>query len=379
MALTADERDELRATARGLLARDSSPARVREVIAEPAGLDDKLWARMVELGWTSIHVDARYGGAGSGHADLAVVVHELGRALTPSPFLASAVLATSALSLASAESVAGPLLSSLAEGSTIGSVALANEAGSYDLSRLTTTWSEAGGKLRLDGSSGFVLDADVADVLVVAGRRDDGTVAAVAVDASAAGIGVERAPTVDQTRRLFRVTFDGVAVPADRMLCAPGPHAARLLDRVLAIGVIAAAGDAAGAAERALEITADYAKERLQFGKPIGSFQAVKHHCANMAIAVEASRAAARASAAALDQDPSGWATAAAIAGSFVGPACSEACALEMRVHGGIGFTWEHDTHLHLKRVKLDEVLFGTPSWHRRRLADAVFPTVLGA
>ena len=115
----------------------------------------------------------------------------------------------------------------------------------------------------------------------------------------------------------------------------------------------------------------------MQFGKPIGSFQAVKHHCANMAVNVESSRAATRAAAVELDGDPAGWATTAAITASYVGPACSEVCGLAMRVHGGIGFTWEHDTHLQMKRVKLDEVLFGTPSWHRRRLADAVFPSLV--
>jgi alkylation response protein AidB-like acyl-CoA dehydrogenase len=183
---------------------------------------------------------------------------------------------------------------------------------------------------------------------------------------------------VDETRRLFTVTFDGVAVAADRLLCEPGAAAERLLDGVLSLGVVAAAGDATGVAEVALDVTSAYAKERTQFGKPIGSFQAVKHHCANMAMAVEASRAATRAAAEALDGDPAQWRTAAGITASYVGPACAEVCALEMRVHGGIGFTWEHDTHLHLKRVKLDEVLFGTPSWHRRRLADAVFPTIVG-
>jgi alkylation response protein AidB-like acyl-CoA dehydrogenase len=379
VALTATERDELQAAARGLLGRASSPARVRELAAEPAGFDAQLWAQMIELGWTSIHIDERHGGAGCGYADLAVVVHELGRALTPSPFLASAVLATGALSLAADESVAGPLLAALAQGDAIGSVAFANATGSYDPARLTTTWTEASNGLRLDGTSGFVLDADVADFLVVAATRDDGTLVAAVVDTSTAGVSVERAPTVDETRRLFSVTFDGVPVAGDRLLCPPGAPAGALLDGVLAMGVTAAAGDAVGAAERALELTAEYAKERLQFGKPIGTFQAVKHHCANMAIAVTASRAAARAAADALDEDPSGWATAAAIAASYVGPACSEACALELRVHGGIGFTWEHDTHLRLKRVKLDEVLFGSPAWHRRRLADAVFPAIVGA
>ena len=377
MALTADERDELRATARALLGRASSSERVREVVAGPDGFDRALWAQFVELGWTSIHIDERHGGAGCGWADLAVVVQELGRALTPSPFLASAVLATGALSLATNESVAGQLLPRLVDGSAIGSVAFANASGSYEPGQLATRWSEVGSGVRLDGTAGFVLDADVADVLVVAARHDDGRVIAVVVDTTEPGIAVERVPTVDETRRLFTVSFDGVDVGADRLLCAPGPDADALLDRVLSLGAVAAATDAAGTTEQALEATAAYAKERMQFGKPIGSFQAVKHHCANMAIAVEASRAAARAAADALDGDPATWATAASIATSYVGPACAEACALEMRVHGGIGFTWEHDTHLHLKRVKLDEVLFGTPSWHRRRLADAVFPGIV--
>jgi alkylation response protein AidB-like acyl-CoA dehydrogenase len=188
---------------------------------------------------------------------------------------------------------------------------------------------------------------------------------------------IKRVPTVDQTRRMFTVAFDGVTLGADRLLCDPGAAAEELWQRVLTLGVFAAACDAAGAAEQALEVAAEYARQRLQFGRPIGSFQAVKHHCANMAIGVEASRAAVRAAAVELDTDPSSWAITAGITSSYVGPACSEVCALAMRVHGGIGFTWEHDTHLQMKRVKLDEVLFGTPAWHRRRLADTVFPTLV--
>ena len=141
---------------------------------------------------------------------------------------------------------------------------------------------------------------------------------------------------------------------------------------MLAVGVIAAACDATGAAGHVLERAAEYAKERSQFGKPIGTFQAVKHHCANMAIGVHASRAAASAAAAALEGDPGDWPARAAVASSYVGPACSDVCALGLLVHGGIGFTWDHDSHLYLKRAKLDEVLFGTPSWHRRRLAQTL-------
>ena len=366
--------NELQTTVRSLLDQQSSSARVRAVVADPAGFDRDLWVQMVELGWTTIHVAEAHGGAGYGYADLAVVLHELGRAVTPSPFLASAVLASGALALADNEDVAHEALARLAAGEALGAVALTGADGSPDLSRLTLEWRREGGAVRLDGVSGFVLDADLADVLVVAARDEAGTVAALAVDARTPGIEVVHTPTVDQTRRLFRVTIDGVTVDEDRHLCIPGPEAEDLLERVLALGVVAAACDAVGTAERAMDGAAAYAKDRMQFGRPIGSFQAVKHHCADMAIAVEAGRAATRAAAEVLDGDPSAWATTAAVTSSYVGPAASNACDLALRVHGGIGFTWEHDAHLLLKRAKLDEVLFGTPSWHRRRLADAVFP-----
>ncbi len=375
MPLSVEERDELRTTARALLERESSSDRVRAAVDEPPGFDGELWKTMVELGWTSVHLDERVGGAGCGFADLSLLLHELGRAITPSPFLAS-VLTSSALMLADNEDVAVDLLSAFTSEGCLGSVAFAGEDGSYDHMRLTTSWRSEGESLRLDGASGYVLDADLAEVLVVAARDRDDVIATVAVDPRATGVRVERVPTVDQTRRLFSVYFDGVVVGQDRMLCDPGPKAGELLDHVLAVGVIAAACDATGAAEKTLENAAGYATERMQFGKPIGSFQAVKHHCADMAIAVKASRAATAAAAEALDGDRGAWVTTAAITSSYVGPACAEVCALGLLVHGGIGFTWEHDSHLYLKRVKLDELLFGTPSSHRRRLADAVFPTL---
>ena len=377
MTLSPEERDELRTTARGVLGRGSSSEQVRRAITSDAGHDAELWSQMVELGWTTIHIPEEHGGAGCGYVELAVVVHELGRALTPSPFLASAVLATGALLEAEHIDAAAAPLARLAAGEAVGSVAFASIDGSYDVDRLGVRWAADGSSIQLDGSAGFVLDADLADLMVVAARGADGTAAAVVIDPRVTGVRIERAATVDLTRRLFTVSFDSVQLSADSMLAQPGPSSARLLDRVLALGVVAAAADAVGAAEQALEATAAYARERTQFGKPIGTFQGVKHHCANMAINVEASRAATRAAAVGLDRDSAGWASTAAITASYVGPACSEVCALAMRVHGGIGFTWEHDTHLQMKRVKLDEVLFGSPSWHRRRLADEVFPNLV--
>ena len=363
MALTSEERDELRSTARSLLGRDPSAT---------------LWEQIVELGWTSIHVPEARGGAGCGFADVAVVLHEMGRALTPSPFLASAVLATGALLLADNDVVADEVLTALTSSESLGSVALAGSHGSYDPARLTASWERVGGSVRLQGSSGFVLDADVASVLVVAARDAEGTTAIVALDAADPRVRIEPLATVDETRRLFSVSFDDVVVNADRLLCEPGGRAAELYERVLAIGVIAAACDAAGVAEHVLETAAEHAKVRTQFGKPIGSFQAVKHRCADIAIAVEAACAATRGATEALDGDPAEWTTTASVTSSYVGPACAEACAQGLLVYGGIGFTWEHEAHRYLKRAKLDEVLFGTPSWHRRRLADAVFPALVG-
>jgi alkylation response protein AidB-like acyl-CoA dehydrogenase len=298
-----------------------------------------------------------------------VILHELGRAIVPSPFLASAVLASAALGLADDDGLGRELLAALTAADALGSVAFASTDGSYEPARLTTEWTRAGTELQLRGAAGFVLDADVADLLVVAARGPGDAAALVAVDAATPGLRIERTPTVDATRRLFTVAFDDVAVPDGRLLCEPGSRAADVMAQIVAVGAIAAAADATGVAERALEGATEYAKTRMQFDKPIGTFQAVKHHCANMAIAVEASRAAVRAACDALDGDPHCWPTTAAVTASYVGPACAEACGLALRVHGGIGFTWEHEAHLHLKRVKLDEVLFGTPSWHRRRLA----------
>lgn len=377
MTLSSEERDELRTTARALLSRSCSSQRVREVILTDSGFDADLWAQFVDLGWTAIHVDERHGGAGCGFGDLAVIVHELGRAVTPSPFLASTVLATGALLGAEEGELRASRLAALADGSAIGTVAFATADGTYEADQLVAAWRSDGDNLVLSGLSGFVLNADVADFIIVAAPGPEDDLAMLLVDVETAGLARERIPMVDQTRRVFTVSFDDVRVPSRQLLCDPGPAAARLLDRVLTIGIVAAACDAAGVAERTLEMTAAYARERTQFGKPIGSFQAVKHHCANMAINVEASRAACTAAAAELDDDSASCTTTASITASYVGPACSEACALGMRVHGGIGFTWEHDMHLLMKRAKLDEVLFGRPSWHRRRLADAVFPMLL--
>jgi alkylation response protein AidB-like acyl-CoA dehydrogenase len=372
--LSVDERDELRISVRRLLEQASSSEAVRARLDDPVGFDAELWGQMVELGWLAIHVPEEHGGAGAGYAELAIVLHELGRQITPSPFLATAVLGAGALVAAENEALRAELLPALVAGEQRASVAVTNEHGSCDVSQLSVLWEREGGGVRLRGTASFAPDVVGADALFVAARAAHGEVALVAVEPTAPGVAIDPMAMIDRTRRLARVTFDDVVVAEGQLLCDPGPRSQSVVERLVSLGAIVVACDATGVAERVMERTAEYAKERVQFGKPIGSFQAVKHHCANMLVAVEGSRAAVRDAIDALDDPGSDLPFAAAVASSYVGPAASGVCGLSVQVHGGIGFTWEHDAHLCLKRAKLDEAWFGTPAWHRRHLADTVFP-----
>jgi alkylation response protein AidB-like acyl-CoA dehydrogenase len=365
--LSDDERSELRETARRLLLDRSSSSQVRQLLDDAIGYDQALWSSIADLGWPAIHIPDEYGGTGASYADLAVILHELGRQLTPSPMLASAVVGAAALVSAPNEVLATELLPGVASGATVLAPALSNIGGSYEPARLSVRWSNRYGSVVLDGTARFVPDAHVAAHIVVAATNDDGAVTLVVVDRTAEGIAVTVEPAFDQTRRLATVTFEGVGVDRDRLLADPGTSAA-LYEHLVSVGAIASVCDAVGAAEHVLEISNAYAKQRFQFGRPIGSFQAVKHHLANMLIDVEASRAAATFAVDALDRGGD-VRHAAAVAKSFAGPACSRVAGLAIQVHGGIGFTWEHDAHLFLKRTRLDEALFGTAKWHRQHLA----------
>jgi len=367
MGLSDEERDQLRAAVRGLLDERSSSAQVRALFDDPLGYDPDLWDRMAGLGWLAMHLPEDHGGMGGSHADLAVVLQELGRHLTPSPLTASVVLGAGALVLGDNAPLRAAELPALADGSRKATLASCPPGGSCDPDRLEMRWQPLAGGGRLDGVAGFVPYARVAELVVVAALGPSGPVL-VAVDLPVAGVTIDASPVYDRTRRFDVVRCDGVGVAADHVVA--GPETAReVLGRLNDLGAIAAGCDGLGVAERATERTALYATQRFQFGRPIGSFQAVKHHCANMLVATEASRAAVLGAVDALDQPGADVGEAAAIVKAFAATACAEACAVSVQVHGGIGFTWEDDCHLLLKRAKLDEAWFGTPAWHRRRLA----------
>jgi alkylation response protein AidB-like acyl-CoA dehydrogenase len=351
VTLSPDERDELRTIVRSVLAKESSSARVRSAVEEPAGYDASAWRTIAELGWVGLAIPEEHGGAGASFAALGVVLEELGRHVTPGPFLSTAVLGTGVLMDAGATEH----LPAIASGELIVAVSVPFIGGDYDV-------VERDG--RLHGTAGFVLDADSAGLIIVAAAGAGGPgLYEVARDACV----VEALPTIDMTRRLCRVTFDGVT--PDAKLDASDDVLDRLFDRA----AVALSADCAGGARRVLEMTVEYSKQREQFGRPIGSFQAIKHRCADLLLLVETTQVAVEDACEKIDgPNPVERRTAASLAKSHAGDAYAFAAGDAIQLHGGIGFTWEHDLHLFLKRAKLNQTLFGDSHAHRERLASMI-------
>ena len=341
---------------------------VRAQLDDPTAFDRQLWKRMsAELGLPGLAVPEQYGGAGFTFLELGLAVEEMGRALVVSPFLASCVMATQLVLALEDDDARQRLLPGLASGDVIGTVALAEDTGSWQPGDVTATATTDGDGWRIDGHKAFVLDAAVADLLLVVARTPEGIgVFEVAGTAS----GVERTPlaTMDQTRKLARVVFG--AAPA--RLLASGAAAERAVEQMLDLTRIALAADALGGTGRVLDMAVSYAKTREQFGRTIGSFQAIKHKCASMLVDLESSRAAVH------------YALWAAATGSAERPVVAPlvkahcvdvylaAAGENIQIHGGIGFTWEHPAHLYLKRAKSSQALLGGSDFHRRLLADRI-------
>lgn len=372
MSLTIDERSQLRDAARRFLDHSSTSEVVRGHLIDPVGFDEGVWSQMADLGWLGIHLPEPYG-SGATIGDLEVILIEMGRRLAQSPILGSTVLGASTVAMSDNAALRDELLDALAVGTSRAAVASASRTGSYDVRDISVSAESAGSLVRLNGVAGFVPDAHVANVLFVGALDSHGEPIFIVVDADSDGVTITPTPTVDATRRLFEVRFDSVESATSRMVCEPGTASALLLDHVNRLGAFAVCCDALGVAEEMLQRTAQYASDRTQFGRAIGSFQAVKHHCANMAVSVAASRASVDATCPVFGDPDADPARAVAVLKSYVSQACSQVCGIAIQVHGGIGFTWENDAHLYFKRAKLDEMLFGSPRWHRRRLAESIF------
>ena len=368
-----EEQEELRAAARAFLAEHSSSEAVRRAMASELGFEPEVWKRIGgELGWTSVHVPEAYGGSGLGAVELCALLEPMGEALLCAPFFSSVCLATNAILEAGSDAQKREWLPGIAAGRTLAALAFAEDGGP---GAIAATARREGAVYALDGRKRFVLDGHCAELLLVAVRRPGsaGTEGVSLFAVPAASTGVERRPlaTMDQTRRLCDVDLRGARVPASALLGEEGAGAPALA-RALDLAAVALAAEQVGGAQRCLDMAVGHAKERVQFGRPIASFQAIKHACADMMVAVESARSAAYYAACVAAEGGEPLAPIASLAKAW----CSEAyfrCAADaLQIHGGVGFTWEYDVHLHLKRARGSESLLNSPDWHRERVARSI-------
>jgi alkylation response protein AidB-like acyl-CoA dehydrogenase len=357
-----DEQAQLGSMVRDLLGKRSDSAGVRAAVCGPRGFDEALWSVLCEqVGVASLAVPEEYCGAGFTLFETHVVLEELGAALTPSPLLGSGVLATQALLLAGDKAACSDLLPAMAAGESVAALLWAGAEGGWTTSTLSLTATRDGERWRLDGTAAFVLDGDHADVLLALAETGSGP-ALFQVDPGQPGVRRTASPTMDQTIRLATVSL------AEAGATLVSEDAGAWLPSLRDVACSAVSALAVGAAQRCLDMTVAYSKERVQFGRPIGSFQALKHRMADMLVEVETARSASWAA---------GWSAArrdgdlperAATAKAWCCEALNKVAAEAVQLHGGIAITWEHDAQLYFKRAHALSQLFGQPHEHRRRL-----------
>lgn len=360
----------LKNSARAFLDEHCPPAVVRGLLDDPRGESEALWKEMAELGWLGLAVPEEYGGAGLGMVETAILLEEMGRAACPSPYLPTALVAA-ALVAAGSPVQRSRWLPALASGSARGTVAALERDLDWDPAATATLAEPRDGGWVLRGVKQFVAWPHVADVMLVPAMTPAGLSLFLVEPAAASRLTIATMRGMDLTTRMGAVTLDGVAVGAEAVVGAPG-QAGPLLEALLRRGAVGAAAEMLGAARRCLDMAVGYAKVREQFGQPIGSFQAIRHLCAEMLLEVENSHAATYYAAWALDADAEDAALAASVAKAYVNEAARRVCGDAIQVHGGIGFTWEYDLHLYFKRAKALEVQYGDADHHRERIVRLV-------
>ena len=366
-----EDQELLSRSAAEFLAAECPPTLVREAAGSEDGYPRALYRKMAELGWLGLVVPESYGGAGLSTLDLSLLCEQLGRAVVPGPFFSSAVLATLAILHGGSAAQKKRWLPKLASGEAIGALALLEESDRIDAPGVAMKARARGGGWLLSGTKLFVTDAHVADLLVVAARtagRDEDGVTLFLVPRDTPGVKVLPLPSIDVTRRPMEVRFESVELPKDAVLGAAG-KGWKAIARVLDGAAVALAGDCLGGAERMLELAVEYSKVREQFGRVIGSFQAMKHIAAEMVSEIEPARALVWYAAYAADALPREAPRAASMAKACLGDVYARVANRSVQMHGGIGFTWEHDLHFWFKRAKWNELAYGDPAWHRERLA----------
>jgi alkylation response protein AidB-like acyl-CoA dehydrogenase len=377
-----EEQEELRRSVRRFLEGKSPVSEVRRLMETTEGYDEAVWAQMgKELGLQGLHLPEAYGGQGYSFVELVVVLEEMGRALLCAPYFSSVCLAANALLNGATEAQKERYLPGIASGDTVATLAFTEGNGRWDAAGITMEATPAGDGFRLDGSKMFVIDGHTAGLVVVAARRagSGGTdgISLFAVDAGAEGLSRTSLSTMDQTRKQARLDFSGV--PAE--LLGPGPGVSpedtegggwAALSKTLDQAAVCLSAEMVGGAQRCLDMAVEYAKVRVQFGRPIGSFQAIKHKCADMLLEVESAKSAAYYAGWAAGEDNDELPVVASLAKAYCSDAYFHAAAENIQIHGGIGFTWEHDAHLYFKRAKSSEILLGDATYHRELLAQRI-------
>jgi len=366
-----EEQEQLREAARGFLAEHAAPESVRRAMQTERGFDPELWKRIAgELGWPAILVPDAYGGLGLGWVEVAALLELTGASLLCAPLFSTLCLGTPALLLAGSEEQRETWLPALADGRATATLAFqesAREPSTALLASCATTARAAGGDFVLRGRKRWVLDGATADVLVLSARDEaDGDIALFLVPGDSEGLVRRPVPTLDATRRFAEIELRDLRLPANARM----PGGADALAKTLDLAAIALATEQTGGAQRCLDLAVSHAKTRIQFGRPIGSFQAIQHACADLLLLVESARSASYYAACVAAETAPDLPAAASLAKAY----CSDAyfrCAADcLQIHGGVGFTWEYDVHLHLKRAKAGEHFLGSPSWHRERIAQ---------
>ena len=364
-----EEQDEFRSVLRRFLEDKSPSTEVRRLMATADGWEREQWTKInTELGLTAVAIPETYGGHGFGLSEQCIVLEEMGRSLLCAPYFGSAVLAASAILYAGTEKQKSELLPGIASGSTVATLAFTEENGSWDNSGLTTIFDKSSNEYSITGTKSFVLDGTTADLIIVLARapntkKDEG-LSLFAVDGQASGLKKELLKSVDETRKLARISFD--QVPAK--LIGEEGNAAGPMKKTMTRSIICLANEMVGGAERLREDALEYVKMRMQFCRSIASFQVTKHKATDMLADVELAKSAAYFAAAAFDEEDNETEEAASIAKAASSEAYMQTAIHSIQMHGGIGFTWDNDTHLWFKRAKSSEVFLGDPAHHHEKM-----------
>ncbi len=363
-----EEQEELRNIVRQFLEAKSPETAVRDQMETERGYDPEVWSQMAEqLGLQSLTIPEEFGGQGFGYVELIVVLEEMGRALLCAPYFSSVVLAANTVMQSGDQAAMAAILPGIASGETIATLALTEPNGRWDASGIEATATNDGGVWKISGTKSFVIDGHTADVVIVAARTAAG-ISLFSVAGDASGLTRTALSTMDQTRKQAKLDFAGV----EGTLIGTDGAGWDVISTVLDLAAVGLAAEQVGGAQMCLDMAVQYAKDRVQFGRPIGSFQAIKHKCADMLLEVESAKSAAYYAGWCASELNDELPAVASLAKAYCSDAYFHSASENIQIHGGIGFTWEHPAHLYFKRAKSSELLFGDPTYHRELLAQRI-------